>query len=225
MTFSVHPRACGERLVDAPDDLVQGGSSPRLRGTPAWWTITGFGVRFIPAPAGNAAGRAQPAPHWSVHPRACGERVVNNTDSRQMTGSSPRLRGTQAQDHPEPDGLRFIPAPAGNATRSTATATQRTVHPRACGERAASIDNDSRIRGSSPRLRGTHLALSDQRHGLRFIPAPAGNACSISSRRRSQSVHPRACGERREMTSSASAGFGSSPRLRGTLIGSLKVSG
>ena len=50
----VHPRECGERPYATQAQMIERGSSPRVRGTHAgglfMWLIT----RFIPASAGNA---------------------------------------------------------------------------------------------------------------------------------------------------------------------------
>jgi hypothetical protein len=70
--------------------------------------------------------------------------------------------------------------------------------------------------GSSPRLRGTLDARSDAGSTVRFIPAPAGNACQRYGWRTRHPVHPRACGERQWLRSCQAATCGSSPRLRGT---------
>ena len=55
-----------------------------------------------------------------------------------------------------------------------------------------------------------------KRHGLRFIPARAGNRASSAGRYPWRPVHPRACGE--QFTRSVMVLFlrGSSPRVRGT---------
>ncbi len=111
---------------------------------------------------------------------------------------------------------RFIPAPAGNAVRTSSVAIQMPVHPRACGERLDYLSSASVWAGSSPRLRGT-LRFRYGRHGLtRFIPAPAGNAIVKVSNRGGFTVHPRACGERTSRSRMTPLGCGSSPRLRGT---------
>ena len=91
--------------------------------------------------------------------------------------------------------------------------------------------------GSAPRVRGTSTV--PRRHGSRFIPAPAGNSSEFSDDRGRDAtgssprvrgngwyrsiaptaltpVHPRACGERVEPSSSAARHVGSSPRVRGT---------
>ena len=91
---SVHPRACGEHDREVPGVTLDGGSSPRLRGTLNADSRGVFPGRFIPALAGNIFMVPLVTSKLSVHPRACGEHrrgaVLRVADS----GSSPRLRGT-----------------------------------------------------------------------------------------------------------------------------------
>ncbi len=118
----VHPRACGERNDGVAAPEVVAGSSPRLRGTDSGHSMTARACRFIPAPAGN--GRRMPR-SWtacSVHPRACGERFHRKKFPSSHHGSSPRLRGTVDPMTGSIAQMRFIPAPAGNGKKATATA-------------------------------------------------------------------------------------------------------
>ena len=50
---TVHPRACGEHKSSISLPNPSTGSSPRLRGTLLDTGSQAFGLRFIPAPAGN----------------------------------------------------------------------------------------------------------------------------------------------------------------------------
>jgi len=213
---AVHPRACGERVVLVDVDLPFGGSSPRLRGTQGRWWQQRSRHRFIPAPAGNARHRDCRSPVRTVHPRACGERAAHQADRKLGTGSSPRLRGTLPIQRLRPLQRRFIPAPAGNAISPASASSIGTVHPRACGERAAFDPTAPPANGSSPRLRGTHGNDGGHRGVNRFIPAPAGNANAGLSRWTITAVHPRACGERGYDDALIFGSGGSSPRLRGT---------
>ncbi len=192
------------------------GSSPRLRGTREMCNGDHSRQRFIPAPAGNAS-----PPGWSrgratVHPRACGERVIYRWLWAMRAGSSPRLRGTLPNRSGLPAPVRFIPAPAGNACARSPGRAPPTVHPRACGERAAEPVGRVLRAGSSPRLRGTRGQNAVQAMLGRFIPAPAGNATSSISSIGPGPVHPRACGERGMTMIVEQPPPGSSPRLRGT---------
>ena len=54
----------------------------------------------------------------------------------------------------------------------------------------------------------------------RFIPAPAGNTATPASGSTRGTVHPRACGEHNTRGTCQDPENGSSPRLRGTQIGS-----
>jgi len=54
----VHPRVCGEHMVRTVGASTDGGSSPRVRGTPGAALCRRAGSRFIPACAGNTGRRA-----------------------------------------------------------------------------------------------------------------------------------------------------------------------
>ena len=114
--LTVHPRACGEQTWTGKVTCGECGSSPRLRGTEIVAFPLPLSGRFIPAPAGNSTCRQSgyspvrfrfiPAPagnrrqscrfRWlpPVHPRACGEQLLESTGKPLYHGSSPRLRGT-----------------------------------------------------------------------------------------------------------------------------------
>ena len=165
---SVHPRVCGERSFPISLFPSLPGSSPRVRGTEG------------PQDRGGL---------WAaVHPRVCGERQrFTPRPSPTFDGSSPRVRGTAHPDLIDIPLIRFIPACAGNGTKSTSRAggcrfipacagngrqTSR-VHPRCAGaELGCRLTS-----GSSPRVRGTDRQESHWSKSSRFIPACAGNGC------------------------------------------------
>ena len=53
------------------------------------------------------------------------------------------------------------------------------------------------ISGSSPRMWGTLLSLDDDPEEIRFIPTHVGNAALSVNLPSITSVHPHACGERK----------------------------
>ena len=112
---------------------------------------------------------------------------------------------------------RFIPACAGNSRPRGPQRRPPTVHPRVCGELLDAHPQIVGADGSSPRVRGTRLALGDQHGGARFIPACAGNSPSIAPAIDARTVHPRVCGELTGSAPLTSWPSGSSPRVRGTL--------
>ncbi len=151
----VHPRACGEQRKSFKNEVPDGGSSPRLRGTVSFSAVCMFCLRFIPAPAGNRPHPSSVMPPASVHPRACGEQHRVALAGHEEAGSSPRLRGTAAAKARQPVDQRFIPAPAGNSSSAGISAPPAPVHPRACGEQLRRQEREHLRTGSSPRLRGT----------------------------------------------------------------------
>ena len=113
-------------------------------------------------------------------------------------------------------GRWFIPASAGNTIRYQLIARGTPVHPRERGEHPT-VSPQSLLRGgSSPRARGTPDLLDDLLNQRRFIPASAGNTCSLACPICSRSVHPRERGEHNSMASAKRCHSGSSPRARGT---------
>src|SRR5690606_29452750 len=90
----VHPRTCGEHVVEHNAEGGGSGSSPHLRGTPLCLLGGLFGLRFIPAPAGNTSPQAARMGWAAVHPRTCGEHSHLPPGPVSGVGSSPHLRGT-----------------------------------------------------------------------------------------------------------------------------------
>ena len=192
------------------------GSSPRLRGTEGMEPGVRPAERFIPAPAGNSRACGRRLRRTPVHPRACGEQVVSAVLMVDPDGSSPRLRGTGLADAGGSIVCRFIPAPAGNRVESPTGGAGGSVHPRACGEQTVTNQTTHHPYGSSPRLRGTVVETGILPFHIRFIPAPAGNSSKGPRSSLGASVHPRACGEQRNILWFVAGQLGSSPRLRGT---------
>ncbi len=179
---TVHPRVCGERTQSEPWTWRTYGSSPRVRGTGVAPCSRPQRHRFIPACAGNGTRRPSASGAHAVHPRVCGERCWRAAWTNGCSGSSPRVRGTVAGAPAKLRRRRFIPACAGNGTRSTSSFSTTTVHPRVCGERLRKRRRSLSITGSSPRVRGTDRAAHCLEHDSRFIPACAGNGPSPACR-------------------------------------------
>ena len=152
---SVHPRVCGEQ--------------PRLarRGHRR--------LRFIPACAGNSCASTSISTAAAVHPRVCGEQTDHTALIFSLHGSSPRVRGTVTTTAVNFFGQRFIPACAGNRPYVVFCHIMSPVHPRVCGEQLTHAALAARIRGSSPRVRGTDFYFTRIICENRFIPACAGN--------------------------------------------------
>ena len=192
------------------------GASPRMRGTDEDPAVDDHRRRCIPAHAGNGACQAGAFASPSVHPRACGERVLNGASPVNYDGASPRMRGTARSPVPRCARRRCIPAHAGNGAAVCATVSPRAVHPRACGERALQARDLLFGGGASPRMRGTGVPQRGAAPARRCIPAHAGNGRWPARRPWARPVHPRACGERDGAAELVGAPSGASPRMRGT---------
>ena len=151
------------------------GSSPRVRGT-AWSVSCGNEAKgIIPACAGNRIKSRGRDPLPGDHPRVCGEQGYSSNKGGSELGSSPRVRGTV----PVADALHkvggIIPACAGNSLNLSAIAARSWDHPRVCGEQRIIQLFPKSGRGSSPRVRGTDVAVFYSQCLYGIIPACAGN--------------------------------------------------
>ena len=155
-TGTVHPRVCGER-----------------RSLPG---IEPSKLAVHPRVCGERAGSAAMAPRTAgSSPRVRGTRRPGRRRSQADCGSSPRVRGTPSDCRRECSRRRFIPACAGNASRTMPFVATTTVHPRVCGEPVTQQWPRLQLPGSSPRVRGTPSIVEAGYASDRFIPACAGN--------------------------------------------------
>ena len=131
--------------------------------------------RFIPAYAGNSFGK--------------------ESESVELTGSSPLTRGTLVLLPPVFLMVRFIPAYAGNSRALFFAIFFSPVHPRLRGELPVYSVPGLVDHGSSPLTRGTHCTETIQPGKGRFIPAYAGNSGHSVQGTSICPVHPRLRGE------------------------------
>ena len=191
------------------------GSSPRVRGADPLALVCVPQDGIIPACAGSSRCSPPRASCWGDHPRACGEQAVSDEADRDVTGSSPRVRGAAVKRPQQRREGGIIPARAGSRIPYEWVDGPKRDHPRAYGEQLNGEDPVKQAEGSSPRVRGAGLpaARGDQQEGI--IPARAGSrgAPGWSSCRTRD--HPRACGEQNFRQRSLHMPRGSSPRVRG----------
>ena len=157
-TFPDHPRACGANSVIAIDAIVVPGSSPRMRGKLRGVTRGENGERIIPAHAGQTPPNSPLVVFHPDHPRACGANRLISVAAACRDGSSPRMRGKPGTFKEALDGVRIIPAHAGQTNVGDAAAKSPSDHPRACGANCRCCNMFCTVNGSSPRMRGKRLA-------------------------------------------------------------------
>ena len=219
------------------------GSSPRVRGLPGDRGAYVVGGRIIPARAGFTSQEGAVTAEDEDHPRACGVYHPLGGPGLAARGSSPRVRGLRRPPGRGRPRLRIIPARAGFTSRPSSTPPGPRDHPRACGVYTAKtlyegfkIGSSPRVRGllkaiisfdtgsgSSPRVRGLRLTGIRVNISKRIIPARAGFTRMSIVTPFWGADHPRACGVYGYWCVSPSRGVGSSPRVRGLLMGFHKV--
>ncbi len=151
----------------------------------------------------------------AVYPRVCGGTRRRESNRRTRPGLSPRVRGNPRRQRLSPAARRSIPACAGEPDRCGYGYWQQRVYPRVCGGTGSKPVSVNSVTGLSPRVRGNRLLDYGIPHGIRSIPACAGEPHEVLIRSVVRKVYPRVCG------GTAAAGFdgialrGLSPRVRG----------
>ena len=131
------------------------------------------------------------------------------------------MRGTRSTTPKGSSEQRIIPAHAGNTSCRANVFSCPRDHPRACGEHLINNAQFDIVSGSSPRMRGTPPTWTRRVFLPGIIPAHAGNTSGYARLAIQPRDHPRACGEHWRPDHPKRYRRGSSPRMRGTQVGTL----
>ena len=151
----VYPRVCGGARVAPVAVVVDGGLSPRVRGSPGGDRGSALHRGSIPACAGEPRRPAGTRGPMRVYPRVCGGAHRQSQGRAFGEGLSPRVRGSQAQRQPVAHVIGSIPACAGEPRRRWSTTCGPRVYPRVCGGAADGVRVRVQGEGLSPRVRGS----------------------------------------------------------------------
>ena len=171
-----HPRACGEKNCKLIDCNLLRGSPPRMRGKAEGpWNNMAY-QRITPAHAGKRRPRCSIGLQNRDHPRACGEKLVEEINYSTVKGSPPRMRGKERDRSWAlfQDGI--TPAHAGKRQRKHQLPGIIRDHPRACGEKRSALQQKQSQMGSPPRMRGKEHRLTYNFIGIGITPAHAGKS-------------------------------------------------
>ena len=134
-----------------------------------------------------------------------------------LTGLSPRTRGSLVRRWPTVLLSGSIPAHAGEPRRPCIAPRAGTVYPRARGGAVTGWLIGHFCRGLSPRTRGSPYRRCRRVVPPRSIPAHAGEPRTSPSRPTTGTVYPRARGGAWDCDSLMAGRKGLSPRTRGSL--------
>ena len=151
------------------------GSPPRMRGTVVEEKMVKAFRRITPAHAGNRSLLQEVMLRLRDHPRACGEQFASFRSRSAMSGSPPRMRGTEDANGNRQADFRITPAHAGNRHFPSVDVIAPQDHPRACGEQRVRTTGPLATWGSPPRMRGTVAEIVIDQPFDGITPAHAGN--------------------------------------------------
>ena len=149
----------------------------------------------IPAPAGEPSHALSLAKTAPVYPRACGGTFLEQAATKREVGLSPRLRGNRTACQPAGNILRSIPAPAGEPNRLTLSRLSVRVYPRACGGTWYGTWFEPKMRGLSPRLRGTAVSCQTTISASGLSPRLRGNQVDGNEHKSAAGSIPAPAGE------------------------------
>ena len=151
----------------------------------------------------------------------CGEHVEPSSYWPVCLGSSPHVRGARVSSLISIPSSGIIPACAGSTSPRPKARQIPRDHPRMCGEHTRPASFIRFQRGSSPHVRGARdvSRIADFFDGI--IPACAGSTAAVPELLGCAGDHPRMCGEHHVTTIRWLTSSGSSPHVRGALVGHL----
>ena len=175
-------------------------------------------LSVYPRVCGGTAGVIRRRFSQGGYPRVCGGTQLAETQARQTTGLSPRVRGNRQAGAARQGRGGSIPACAGEPAAGVPRDRRQRVYPRVCGGTPATVTAPPVVTGLSPRVRGNrdHRRTSLRRAGS--IPACAGEPPNTAFATYCPKVYPRVCGGTQLDSSTSSDPAGLSPRVRGNLL-------
>ena len=189
----VYPRVCGGARNGIIGPQRHLGLSPRVRGSRLESTAQSRPNRSIPACAGEPGKGLLDRVGAEVYPRVCGGSPCRVAARGSTPGSIPACAGEPA---------------AGNSPQCSAR-----VYPRVCGGALADLVPTAKLKGLSPRVRGSLRVALDWHGRSGSIPACAGEPGPLKTRCSMARVYPRVCGGAFTAQGTHQPGWGLSPRV------------
>ncbi len=209
---------CGGTAARAKAQASTLGLSPRVRGNRGQPFQRYLPGGSIPACAGEPGCSASPGLLQGVYPRVCGGTGIRADDRSRLDGLSPRVRGNPGVGVHPLEGVRSIPACAGEPQKDPHQAAPTRVYPRVCGGTGEALVMRSCAWGLSPRVRGNLVRSLLSVKGLGSIPACAGEPARCPPHTPPQWVYPRVCGGTPTPSILRFNYRGLSPRVRGNRL-------
>ena len=151
------------------------------------------------------------------HPRGCGENPDYTQAIQPCMGSPPRMRGKLTRQRVVAEAFRITPADAGKTWGLISKKMPSKDHPRGCGENVNTMEQQNKMVGSPPRMRGKLIFVRTVPLRPGITPADAGKTRIFRAAQRRNKDHPRGCGENEETGEITDIVAGSPPRMRGKL--------
>ena len=149
------------------------------------------------------------------HPHACGDKVLQESTTYAMSGSSPRVWGQVNSSKILFHEAGIIPTRVGTSIDKLGGENSDRDHPHACGDKLYNFHTIQPKLGSSPRVWGQVIICKLVNGNVRIIPTRVGTSDLISPIPTRKGDHPHACGDKLTPSFVICFKLGSSPRVWG----------
>ena len=167
-----------------------------MRGKGFLYSLSTYRPGITPAYAGKRSKCLSGYPKVWDHPRVCGEKYLVEENGFAIMGSPPRMRGKVVQPALPALESGITPAYAGKSPTHQMSWKSVWDHPRVCGEKLKSMDQNAVSLGSPPRMRGKAKIKVDYTGRRGITPAYAGKSNIKRGIHHISWDHPRVCGEK-----------------------------
>ena len=171
---SVHPHGRGDNPNAATWRVRAGGSPPRAWGQSVSHVKRSTIRRFTPTGVGTICNSGAGGVRIPVHPHGRGDNFTGRSNRGRTYGSPPRAWGQSACRAGYRWRCRFTPTGVGTMSPSSASDSEKPVHPHGRGDNDAGTVGPTPTGGSPPRAWGQCAGGPVAHDQSRFTPTGVG---------------------------------------------------
>ena len=171
--------------------------------------------RYNPAYAGTTPVQTPRQNDPPIQPRVCGDYVSLPYKVKQISDTTPRMRGLLQCTLKGFHLARYNPAYAGTTVICNCCISAIRIQPRVCGDYCKARACTSSHVDTTPRMRGLQTEAEEHLKEARYNPAYAGTTSWSGTRGWLRPIQPRVCGDYGRMAHADESLADTTPRMRG----------
>ena len=190
----VYPHVCGAAAGNIRMAISTLGLSPRVWGSLLRGLTPGIPDGSIPTCVGQPRKMSPRPSKQAVYPHVCGAATFPHCPMTNAPGLSPRVWGSQRQEHEDDKQQGSIPTCVGQPTIISVIRNTAAVYPHVCGAAPYRHEPPAFHRGLSPRVWGSQTICKPGPAYQGSIPTCVGQPRTVTLRQIVPWVYPHVCG-------------------------------